>query len=89
MGRARRFAPGLSGESSCGCRYVTLWTLIVFFVTRVAAFLELAAVFLAAGFFGETFFCATSFTSSNPNRYACDYGVPRLRSGTCRTSPVG
>jgi len=35
------------------------------FVTRVAAFLELFAAFLAAGFFGETFFVATRFTSSH------------------------
>jgi hypothetical protein len=28
------------------------------------AFLELFAAFLAAGFFGETFFVATRFTSS-------------------------
>lgn len=38
--------------------------LAIFFVTRVAAFLELFADFLAAGFLGETFFVATRFTSS-------------------------
>jgi len=44
------------------CRYVLFSFLIVVFrVTRVAAFLA----FLAAGFLGETFFLATRFTSSH------------------------
>jgi len=38
---------------------------VSFFVTRVAALLELFAAFLAAGFLGETFFLATRFTSSH------------------------
>lgn len=61
---------------------------VSFFETRVWAFDVLFFAALAAGFFGETFFCATSFTSSNPNRYDCDNGVPRPPSGKCRTSPV-
>jgi hypothetical protein len=38
---------------------------VTFRVTRVAAFVEPFADFLAAGFLGETFF-ATRFTSSHP-----------------------
>jgi hypothetical protein len=39
--------------------------LATFFVTRVAALLELFVAFFAAGFLGETFFLATRFTSSH------------------------
>jgi hypothetical protein len=44
---------------------VALRSFCVFFVTRVAAFLELFVAFLAAGFLGATFFVATRFTSSH------------------------
>jgi hypothetical protein len=52
-----------SRESWCKNRYLTALRSALF-VTRVVAFLELFAAFLAAGFFGETFFVATRFTSS-------------------------
>jgi hypothetical protein len=58
-------APSPSRESSYANRYVFFSFFIVAFrVTRVAAFLELFAAFVAAGFLGETFF-ATRFTSSH------------------------
>ena len=74
------------------CYLVTLRAIL--FVTRVAAFLELFAAFLAAGFFGETFFVANPIHLlpqiliggfigiRRPNREAS------VTVGGCRASPT-
>ena len=57
-------APSPSGNRGSFAYVFFSFFIVAFRVTRVAAFLELFAAFLAAGFLGETFF-ATRFTSSH------------------------
>jgi hypothetical protein len=54
----------VGNRGSCGYVFLSFF-IVAFRVTRVAAFLELFAAVLAAGFLGETFFLATRFTSSH------------------------